>query len=541
MTTEFEPSFDRVWRGEKHKAEEFGFGGTQQAQAVARHCRVQLAANIALDRAQSRNKPVLRALKDLDDDTLALNLMAAGISVAQSNELGADRDGHKNLRDLAYWIGGNFQCRGEIAVRVGVWAIELLRELPVFGMDGEILKLTAAADEIMDEALARAVKNNALLAPLDTPPAPWMQVNKGGLPDDWARVSLIRDCHPSIERAVRNAIGKEEMRGVLDAINALQSVPFCINEPVLKFMLQMGAPPAPRGEKPKAWQKKRFEGWMDAFNRVTEWDTDTLTATLLAAADRFWVPLNIDFRGRIYGIPHFNIQRHDRVRGLFLFANGKPIGVEGLRWLKAHVARTANGNTWSREPRPGDLDLEGRIAWTDDNLPLLCQIGEAVERADVTIAWALPKDRYQFAAACVELVQAMRKGTDFVTRLPIMFDASCSGQQHMLAIMRAKSGRYVNIVSSAKPAFEWTDEDGVVRTEPAEDMGEDFYRRVAVLVFYSGVKEYFSLSHWGMFLLEVAPILMKDQFDREIIKPAAVAEFYGSRAGGWKDGPPGLA
>jgi DNA-dependent RNA polymerase len=541
MTTEFEPSFDRVWRGEKHKAEEFGFGGTQQAQAVARHCRVQLAANIALDRAQSRNKPVLRALTDLDDDTLALNLMAAGISVAQSNELGADRDGHKNLRDLAYWIGGNFQCRGEIAVRVGVWAIELLRELPVFGMDGEILKLTAAADEIMDEALARAVKNNALLAPLDTPPAPWMQVNKGGLPDDWARVSLIRDCHPSIERAVRNAIGKEEMRGVLDAINALQSVPFCINEPVLKFMLQMGAPPAPRGEKPKAWQKKRFEGWMDAFNRVTEWDTDTLTATLLAAADRFWVPLNIDFRGRIYGIPHFNIQRHDRVRGLFLFANGKPIGVEGLRWLKAHVARTANGNTWSREPRPGDLDLEGRIAWTDDNLPLLCQIGEAVERADVTIAWALPKDRYQFAAACVELVQAMRKGTDFVTRLPIMFDASCSGQQHMLAIMRAKSGRYVNIVSSAKPAFEWTDEDGVVRTEPAEDMGEDFYRRVAVLVFYSGVKEYFSLSHWGMFLLEVAPILMKDQFDREIIKPAAVAEFYGSRAGGWKDGPPGLA
>jgi hypothetical protein len=33
MTTEFDPSFDRVWRGEKHKAEEFGPGGTKQAQA----------------------------------------------------------------------------------------------------------------------------------------------------------------------------------------------------------------------------------------------------------------------------------------------------------------------------------------------------------------------------------------------------------------------------------------------------------------------------------------------------------------------------
>jgi DNA-directed RNA polymerase len=204
--------------------------------------------------------------------------------------------------------------------------------------------------------------------------------------------------------------------------------------------------------------------------------------------------------------------------------------------LKAHVARTANGNTWSRDPRPADLDLDGRIAWTDENLPLLCQIGKAVERADVTIAWALPKDRYQFAAACLELLQAIDEGPDFITRLPIMFDASCSGQQHMLTIMRAKSGRYVNTVSTATPAFEWTDEDGVVRNEPAEDMGEDFYKHVAFRVWNSGVVEYLSLSHWGMFLLEVAPILMKDQFDREIIKPAAVAEFYGSRAGGWRDG-----
>jgi DNA-directed RNA polymerase, mitochondrial len=328
------------------------------------------------------------------------------------------------------------------------------------------------------------------------------------------------------------------MDRVLEAINTLQAVPFCINEPVLKFMLQMGAPPGPRGEKPDVWQKTRFERWMDAFNRVTEWDTDMATAMMLAAADRFWVPLNIDYRGRLYGIPHFNFTRADRVRGLFLFANGKPIGVEGLRWLKAHVARTANGcPEWSREARPADLDLAGRIAWTDDNLPMLRQIGEAILRADVTIAWALPKDRYQFAAACVELIQALDQGPEkFITRLPIVFDASTSGMQHMLAIMRAKSGRYVNIVSSAKPAFDWTDEDGIARSEPAEDMGDDFYRRVGTLVFDSGVVEYFSWSHWGMFLHEVAHILMDGPFDRAIIKPAGVAEFYGSRGGGWKDG-----
>jgi hypothetical protein len=72
----------------------------------------------------------LRALKDFDDDTLALNLMAAGISVAWADDLGVDRDGRKNLRNMACWIGSNLRCRGETGVKVGVWAIEMLRDLP---------------------------------------------------------------------------------------------------------------------------------------------------------------------------------------------------------------------------------------------------------------------------------------------------------------------------------------------------------------------------------------------------------------------------
>jgi DNA-directed RNA polymerase len=53
----------------------------------------------------------------------------------------------------------------------------------------------------------------------------------------------------------------------------------------------------------------------------------------LAVADRlkgapFYVPLNIDFRGRIYPIPHFNYQREDHIRALFLFDRGEPIGSE---------------------------------------------------------------------------------------------------------------------------------------------------------------------------------------------------------------------
>jgi hypothetical protein len=38
-----------------------------------------------------------------------------------------------------------------------------------------------------------------------------------------------------------------------------------------------------------------------------------------------------------------------------------------------------------------------------------------------TIVWDLPKDRYQFIAACVELAQAIDEGPTFKTRLPLMY------------------------------------------------------------------------------------------------------------------------
>ena len=77
--------------------------------------------------------------------------------------------------------------------------------------------------------------------------------------------------------------------------------------------------------------------------------------------ERFYVPLNIDFRGRIYPIPHFNFTRDDRVRGLFLFADGKPIGKEGLLWLKTHVAARADGVAWS--DHGGAQDRQVSIGW----------------------------------------------------------------------------------------------------------------------------------------------------------------------------------
>lgn len=56
-------------------------------------------------------------------------------------------------------------------------------------------------------------------------------------------------------------------------------------------------------------------------------------------ADTFYLPHNVDFRGRAYPIPpHLNHLGDDLSRGLMKFAEAKPLGESGLRWLKIHLA-----------------------------------------------------------------------------------------------------------------------------------------------------------------------------------------------------------
>src|SRR5262249_15630231 len=249
---------------------------------------------------------VWRALRGLDDDGLARRALVAGVSVCVSDALGAGKDGEKNFRDIALWLGRNFGIRGELGLRGGAWGIDRLAELPIFTFDGDVLDLplTDEVDGFLNEVIRSGAENNPLLSPLASEPEPWTQVRRGGLPaDHWARVPLIREHHASIEAAARKAIGTGRMQPVLDTVNALQRVPFTINVPVLDFMLR--SPPPRLGPKPPAWQREEFEEWQKTRSRSLSWHMDMLTAEAMACLDRFWVPLNIDFRGRVYGIPHF--------------------------------------------------------------------------------------------------------------------------------------------------------------------------------------------------------------------------------------------
>ena len=62
-------------------------------------------------------------------------------------------------------------------------------------------------------------------------------------------------------------------------------------------------------------------------------------AQSFSQCNKLYFPHNLDFRGRVYPIPpHMNHMGNDLNRGMLEFSEAKPIGAEGLWWLKIHCA-----------------------------------------------------------------------------------------------------------------------------------------------------------------------------------------------------------
>jgi DNA-dependent RNA polymerase len=467
MSEDLDKSVERLVDAEGRTAYSVGYSLTHQGQALTAKYLPELLRLIEAEKSHRRSDwAIWPLIKSIKNDDLALRLLVAGINVAVARDLGVDRDtGEKTYRDIALWLGRHLNLRGEDGLKLGAWAIDLLSQLSCFSLDGDILVLAAPVADFFDAVMAEEIKNHPLLTPRLEPPQPWTQFHRGALPPDhWAKISLVLDHHRSTETAVQAGIAAGKMDRCLKAINALQAVPLAINASVLDFMLRSGV------------------------TDQSHW-RDLTTADQLACYREFYIPLQMDFRGRLYGLPYFNFAREDHVRALIQFARGAPIG-DGLPWLKSHLAGTADGVAWGHNPKPGDLGFDERIAWVDENIGTIRRVAEAVLNGEQrsAIEWALPKKPYQFVAACVELIRAIDE-PGFETRLPLLFDGSCSGMQHLAGMTRSEDeGRYVNLV-------------------PAPE-GDDLYRRVA----------------WEV---------TENPFERDIFKQPTMTFFYGSRPGGY--------
>ena len=257
-------------------------------------------------------------------------------------------------------------------------------------------------------------------------------------PPDWSgwwahygdrlRQPFVRDWRPETRQNMEAAFAEESFPHA-DAVNALQRVPLRIDQSLVPLVEEFA------------------DKLMGHVGEKRDNDRRTVLADLQDArwiGDQvFYLTHSCDKRGRVFPIPRFHYQREDHVRGLIRFENGLPLTHrDHLRWLEIHCANCA-GST----DKDSWLD---RLKWTKTNRDLIVRV--ATDPRNNFHLWRIADKPIAYVAACRELYAAWQNPTQFVTHLPLGWDCSCNGVQHLALLARDEdAGKLVNLVGSDTP------------------------------------------------------------------------------------------
>src|SRR5262249_42974810 len=335
-----------------------------------------------------------------------------------------------NNKSLAAWKYRQHypQWSNEQCVRAGNWLVAcVLKALPLyFALEHDgVPCMTLVGKEFKRQLYAELPYLDPAFQPATESLEDWADWREGGYWDSTTRISttFVRDSHPASVAAFRRAFHDESMKAHVAGVNSIQRVPYAINAAMLHVVERVVGKVG----------KKKVNEFLVA--------QDIATAKYIGA-ETFYVPMNCDKRGRVYGVPHFNFAREDYVRSLFRFARGMPIGQAGdENWIKLHLANCADGIDGATGL--SKRDSYKRIEWIENNRSMIVRTAENPESA---VDWWRNADApFSFIAGCMELAGITY--SSFITHLPICFDGSCSGIQHLAMMMRDEdAGRLVNLV-----------------------------------------------------------------------------------------------
>lgn len=316
------------------------------------------------------------------------------------------------------------------------------------------------------------------------------------------RLTLVRTFSKH-QKSLLEALMKPETPFV-KACDAIQEVPLKINQwmlPIIKQSykegLAIGSVPInilPKGSSaPKRLLRSQLKSLQASFL------ADLDEAQHYSAYDEVYLPVTMDFRGRVYAKPYLNHQRADYIKSMWLFVEGKALDTpEAVNWLKIHIANTGDFDKVSKK------SFEDRVAWVNTNF---VRIYDAVQDPFQDRWWTTADSPFSFLAACRELVNFVDVGADYICHLPVAIDGSCSGLQHYSAMLRDEVGaKSVNLVPNNKP--------------------EDVYKDVANIVNQLVIQDTED---------PIAQEWLNHKIDRKVTKRATMTLCYGSKQYGWRE------
>lgn len=336
---------------------------------------------------------------------------------------------------------------------------------------------TPEAIDWINEESNRCALLSPVFLPTIIPPRPWTSPVDGGYWSDRVRkLSIVK----TRSRAYLEELSNMDLTKVYDAVNAMQSTAWKINQDVLNVMTQLWDSGSTLGEIPKAdeiplptkpyfmdggpdnkpkeeWtteEKSLFGDWKHKAQDVHAMNAKLKSLRLqfvkvMTIAETFreeeelYFPHQMDFRGRAYAVPMFlNPQGSDLAKGLLTFANAVPINDEdSAAWLAIHGANSFGNDK---------VSLQDRVDWVLDNQDEIVAV--AADPFENRM-WDEADKPFQFLAFCFEWAGFVEHGYGFESHLPVQMDGSCNGLQNFSACLRDPvGGDAVNLTPQDLPA-----------------------------------------------------------------------------------------
>ena len=418
------------------------------------------------------------------------------------------------------------------------------------------VRLTEGSTDALAAAQARMIEwARPVFMPMVVPAGRWVGFKEGGYLSETMRLrtKLVASYDKGRNKLIAGSLARGHMAPIQDALETLSSVPLRL-DPVV--------PEAVRVAKEAGWRAHKlpasvpepyaFPAGYEALtdeekkgHRIMALETRKLaqsiatenvvfertmqTADQLAPYGTFYMPHNLDFRGRCYPMPSFSHHRADWVRGQIRFNNPYPLGEHGEKWLAIHLANNAAGSNYGKLDK---LSFTDREAWSHQNAEVIAKV--AFQWQEHSHLWAEGVDNpFQFLAACQEWAGcrgSRDNGDEFYSSLPIGLDGTNSGLQHYSAALRSTvEGKLVNLIPGDKPqdVYGVVAVDVLTAIQQDSKEGDDDQRRLADLWLAYGVTRSTVKRQVMTFAYSSETYGFADQIRKDLMQPLWVKVLLG--------------
>jgi hypothetical protein len=284
-----------------------------------------------------------------------------------------------------------------------------------------------------------------------------------------------------IKNKYDNKFNTEGQENIFDTINYLNQIKFRINIDVLKYLV----------EEWKNKESKLFKG-LNIYKEIDKdlkkkdkleivshnskhWNMkNIINLAMLYSNTSFYLPTFADFRGRMYPLCHYlSYQGSDISRSLLMFdpTYHEELNEKGLDYLKVYLANLIgiSDKTWNE-----------KIIWVSENLKGIVKMFKGDKDKFYNEYVNKVKEPFQFISILMGFIKILRDRDNKIKCIinnPILFDASCSGIQHLSAMTRdVEMARKVNII----PEKELDNADKMIILDKSK--AQDFYQYATTLI-----------------------------------------------------------